>query len=180
MAVGAFDLVLDLVAREQRHVVLVELQLPQVLRRHETLHVLAAALEGRRIVQQYFAHVVRQVIAQCAGDRVTFLIDEEGALAVLRGGRDGIPVGTHVVEVPLEFLGGATDAGSAHDGAHTVGNLQRIHRLAGDLAVLAFNTAGDATGTRVVRHQHQEAAGETDERGQGCALVAALFLLDLD
>jgi hypothetical protein len=40
--------------------------------------------------------------------------------------------------------------------------------------------ARHATGARVVGHQHQEAAGEGDEGGEGGALVATFFLLDLD
>ena len=85
-----------------------------------------------------------------------------------------------VVEVPLQLLGGAADAGGAHDGAHAVGDLQLVHDLAHLVAVFAFDAARDAAGARVVRHQHEEAAGEADERGEGRALVAAFFLLDLD
>ena len=48
------------------------------------------------------------------------------------------------------------------------------------VAVLALDAARDAAAARVVRHQHEVAAGERDERGQRRALVAALFLLDLD
>ena len=55
-----------------------------------------------------------------------------------------------------------------------------VHDLAHLVAVFAFDAARHATRARVVRHEHQEAAGERDERGEGGALVAALFLLDLD
>ena len=152
VAVGAFDLVFDLVAREQRHVVLVGLQLAQVFRRHEALHVFAAAFEGGGVVHHHFADVIGQVVAQGTGDRVAFLVDEERGRAVLRGGGDGIPVGAHVVEVPLEFLGAAAHAGGTHDGTHAVGNLQRVHGFARHFAVFAFNAARHATSARVVRH----------------------------
>ena len=46
--------------------------------------------------------------------------------------------------------------------------------------VLALDAARDAAAARVVRHQHQVAAGQRDEGRQRRALVAALFLLDLD
>ncbi len=72
------------------------------------------------------------------------------------------------------------DTGGAHDGAHAVGNLQLAHDLAHLVAVFAFDAARHATGARVVRHQHEEAAGEADERGEGRALGAAFFLLDLN
>jgi hypothetical protein len=48
------------------------------------------------------------------------------------------------------------------------------------LAVLALDPARHAAGARIVRHQHQVAAGQADEGGERRALVAALFLLDLD
>ncbi len=92
---------------------------------------------------------------------------------------DLLPLGLEVVEVPLQLFSGAADAGGAHDGAHAVGDLQLVHHFPHLVAVFALDAAGNATGARVVRHQHEEAAGETDERGQGSALGAALFLLDL-
>ena len=46
--------------------------------------------------------------------------------------------------------------------------------------VVALDAAADAAAARVVRHQHDVAAGQRDEGGQRRALVAALFLLDLD
>jgi hypothetical protein len=48
------------------------------------------------------------------------------------------------------------------------------------VALFTLDAAGDAAGARVVRHQHQIAAGQADEGGEGGALVATLFLLDLD
>ena len=97
-----------------------------------------------------------------------------------RGVFDGAPQLEQVVEVPLQFFGAAADAGGARDDAHALRQLELVHRLAQFLAVLALDAARDAAATRVVRHQHQIAAGERDEGGERRALVAALFLLDLD
>ena len=47
------------------------------------------------------------------------------------------------------------------------------------LAVFALDASRDASAAGF-QHQHQVAAGERDESGEGRALVAALFLLDLD
>ena len=58
--------------------------------------------------------------------------------------------------------------------------LELLHRVAQFLAVLALDAARNATATGVVGHQDQVAAGQRDERGQGGALVAALFLFNLD
>jgi hypothetical protein len=111
---------------------------------------------------------------------VRFAVDQERRGAAVGGGLDGVPDVDQVVEVPLQLFGGAADAGGAHDGAHAVGDLQRVHRLAQLLAVVAFDPAGDTTGPRVVWHQDQEPARQADEGREGGALVAALLLLDLD
>src|SRR5690606_7194802 len=63
---------------------------------------------------------------------------------------------------------------------HVCRDVEAVQGFAQLVALFAFDTTGDAARARVVRHQYQVAAGEADEGGQGCALVAALFLLDLD
>jgi hypothetical protein len=47
------------------------------------------------------------------------------------------------------------------------------------IAIFAFNAARYAARARVVRHQHQEAAGKADEGRECRALVAALLFLHL-
>ena len=85
-----------------------------------------------------------------------------------------------VVQVPLQLLGGAADAGGPRDDAHAFGHHQLPHGLAQFLAILAFDPARNAAAARIVRHQHQVAASQRDEGRQRGALVATLFLLDLD
>ena len=60
------------------------------------------------------------------------------------------------------------------------GHVELVDGLAQLVAVLALDAARDAAAARVVRHQHQVAAGERDEGGERRALVAALVLVDLD
>src|SRR5690606_13736180 len=93
--------------------------------------------------------------------------------------RDRVPDLLEIVEVPLELFGGAADACGSDDRSHTVRNLDLIERFAKLFAVLAFDSARHAAGARVVRHQHEEAAGQTDEGRERSALVAAFLLLDL-
>ena len=109
VAVGGLDLALDLVPREQRHVVVVELEPAQVVR-HEALHVLARFLEHLRLVDQDLADVVGEVVAQRPQDRGAFPVDQERRGTAVGGGLDRIPDVDQVVEVPLQLLGGAADA----------------------------------------------------------------------
>ena len=84
-----------------------------------------------------------------------------------------------IVQIPLQIFSRAAKTGGADNHPHLGGNSQLAHDFAQLGPFIAFNATGDASGTRVVGHQYQVATGQTDQRGQGCALVAALFLIDL-
>ena len=171
-------------------------------------------LAGRFIdlvrVDEHFADVGLEVVANGAHDEVGFLDDQEGRridaakraafkdvrldelrgasavflaneLILRRGGfGDGFPELEQVIEVPLELFRRAADAGRAGDGGHAAGQVELFHGLAQFLALLAFDAAGDAASARIVRHEDEVAAGKTDEGREGRALVAALLLLDLN
>ena len=177
--VGRFDLVLDLEAAEQRCVIAVALDLAGMLR-HHVVHELAGLLVDVVGIDQDVADLRAEVVAQGAHHQVGFLVDQESALAGLGGAVDGVPQLEQVVQVPLQFGRGAADAGGARDDAHALRVLELVHRLLQLGAILALDAAAHATATRVVGHQHHIAAGQRDEGGQGRALVATLFLLDLD
>src|SRR5690606_24052939 len=119
-------------------------------------------------------------IADGADDDVAFLIDQEGAAALAGGGLDRLPQLQQVIQVPLQFLCAATQAGGAYDHAHVGGHVQAVQCFAQLVALFALDTAGNTPGTRVVGHEYQITAGQTDEGGQSGALVAAFFLVDLD
>ena len=178
--VRRLDLALDLVAREERHVVVVELELAQVAR-HEALHVLLRFVEHLLLVDQDLADVVGEVVAQRAQDRLAFLVDQERRGAALR-----TPAGSAFQTSPRLLRSHCSSSGVRPTPAvRTIAPMPSgICRLSiasrSCVAVLALDAARDAAGARVVRHQHQEASGQADERGERSALVAALFLLDLD
>ena len=176
---GGLDLAFDLEAVEQRHAVLVQLDLAGVLR-HHLLDEGQGFFLGFHAVDQHFADVLAQVVADGADDDVGFLVDQERGRAVLGGVLDGGPQLDQVVQVPLQFFAGAAQAGGAHDQAHVGRCVQAVQRFTQFVALFAFDAAGDTTGARVVGHQHQVATGQADEGGQGRTLVAAFFLLDLD
>src|SRR5690606_16853183 len=86
-----------------------------------------------------------------------------------------------VVEVALDVGRVALEAGRADDQPHRLGQGQLADDLLQPLAVgAARDLAADAAAVARVRHQHAVAAGEAEVGGQRCALVAALFLDDLD
>ncbi|MCY1277542.1 hypothetical protein D9M70_262410 [compost metagenome] len=176
---GGFDLALDLEAVEQRDAVLVQLHLARVLR-HDLADEVQRFFLGVDAVDQHFADVLAQVVADGADDDVAFLVDQEGRAALAGGFLDGAPELQQVVEVPLQLFGAAAEARGAHDQAHVARHVQAVQGFAQFVALFAFDAAGNAAGARVVRHQHQVAAGEADEGGEGGALVAAFLFLDLD
>ena len=169
----------DLEAREQRCVVAVALDLAGMLG-HDVRHELVRLLVDVVSVDEDVTDVAVEVVADGADHQAGFLIDQEGALAGLGGAIDGGPQLEQVVQVPLQLGRGTADAGGARDDAHALGVLQLVHRLLELGAVLALDAARHAPAAWVVGHQHHIAAGQADEGGQGRALVATLFLLDLD
>ncbi len=177
--VGGFDLVFDLETREQRHVVAVTLHAVRHVG-HHVAHELLRLFIDFVGVDQHFADVRLEVIADRADDERRFLIDQERAVGRLAGAFDRAPQLHQVVQVPLQFIDVAADAGGAGDHRHAWRQVELVHGFAQFLALFTFDAARHTTTARVVRHQHQVAAGQRDERGQGGALVAALFLFDLD
>ncbi|EDT07773.1 hypothetical protein BgramDRAFT_5354 [Paraburkholderia graminis C4D1M] len=179
--VRRFDLMLDLEAREQRHVVVVALHLADVVRHHD-VH------EGARLVMDFggvdqnFADIRLEIVANRANHEARFEVNQHrlAGRTALRRGFDRAPQLHQVVQVPLQFFGAAANAGRARDDAHAFRQLQLRHGFAQFLTVVAFDPARHAAAARVIRHQHQITAGERDERGQGRALVAALFFFDLN
>ncbi len=177
--IRAFDLRFDLEAVEQRDVVLVMLELAQGLR-HHLLHELLGGLVQLLGVHQDLADIGAQVVTQGAHDQARFLVDQErGRLGQRRFG-DRLPHLQQVIQIPLQLFGIAADAGGADDHAHVVGDVQLVQRVFQRGTVFALDATRDATGARRVRHQDHVAASQRDERGQGSALVAALFLVHLD
>ena len=102
--VRRLDLVLDLEAREQRHVVLVELHAIHV-GRHHVAHELLRLLVDRFGVDQDLADVRMEVVADRADDEARFLVDQVGAGLHLGGILDGAPQLHQVVQVPLQLFG---------------------------------------------------------------------------
>jgi hypothetical protein len=141
VSVSGFDLALDLESGEERDVVRVHLQPSLCLRGHETLHVLLSLLEGGVVVDEYLTDIVREVVAHGARNRIALAEDEERGRTVFRRGVDLLPLCLEVIEIPLQFFHGATDASSADDRAHAVRDLQLPHDLTHLITVFALDAA---------------------------------------
>jgi len=176
---GRFDLALDLIAAEQRHLVIVEFELLQVVG-HHLLDELTSALVDIAVINEDFADIRAQVVAQGPDDDIALLVDQEGRRPGLRRLLHGAPEIAQVVQIPLQLLGIAPDAGGAHDQAHALRHIEFLERVADLVALGPLDAPRDAAGPRIVGHQDQVAASEADESGQCSALVAALLLLHLD
>ena len=179
--VRGFDLVLDLEAREKRHVVVIALHLREVVGHHD-VH------EGARLIMDFgridenFADVRLEIVANRANDEARFEINQHRRTsdAALRRRFDRAPQLHQVVQIPLQFFRRTADSRRARDDAHAVGQVELRHRFAQFLPLVAFDPARHAAAARVVRHQDEVASGKRDEGGECRALVAALFLFDLD
>ena len=178
--IGRFDLTFDLIAREERDVVGVVLETAPTLCWHEALHVFGGERMGARLVDQYFADILGEVITQRTSHRITFPIHEEGCRARKHRVDDFVPLDLEVIEIPLQFFDGSADPCSTHDRPHPWRDHEGIHDVAHGIAVFALDATADAARTRVVRHQDEEATGEGDIGGERCPFVAALFFLDLN
>ncbi|SOE48391.1 hypothetical protein ODI_R1411 [Orrella dioscoreae] len=177
--IGRLDLVFDLEAREEGDVVAVAFDALDVVRHHHA-HERDRLVGDIVRVDQDFTDFRREVVTDGPDDQARLQVDQDGRGVVAGGAVDRGPELHQVGQVPLQFLDVAADAGGAGDDAHARGHFELVHRLAQFLAVLALDAARHAAATRIVGHQDQVAACQRDEGGQGGALVAALFLFDLD
>src|SRR6185437_8049353 len=176
--VRGLDLVLALEAREERHVILVELHARHV-RRHHMTHELLRLLLDCFGVDQDLADIRMEVIADRANHQARLLVDEVGAGLQFRGVLDRAPELHQVVEIPLQLFGGSADSGGARNDAHAARHVERGNGFTKLVALFSFDPARHAAAARVVRHQHEIAAGERNVGRERGAFAAALVLVDL-
>ena len=147
--------------------------------RHHLLDETPGAVEQFAVVDDDFGDVGGQVVANRAHQQVAFLIDQARRGQVGRGGLNGRPQLQQEVQVPLQFLGTAVDAGGARNQRMLVADIQVGEDALQVAALFVGHAARDSAALGVVRHQHQETPGQTDEGGQRRAFAAALVLVDL-
>ena len=144
---------------------------------HEVLGLAVAVLAG----DHHVVDVLVVEVADGALDERAFLVDEAGSRGAERQLAHALPEAHQVFVVALDLGLGARGAGRAQDDAHALRHLQLLGDFLQALAVGRIgDLAGDAAATAGVGHQHRIAAGERQIGGESRALVAALFLDDLD
>ena len=176
--IGRFNLVLNLETAEQRCIVAVTLHTRCKLW-HDMAHELLSLIVDVVGVDQDVADVAVEVIANGTNDQAGFLVNQEGAFGTLRGAVNGGPQLEQIVQVPLQFRCAATNASGAGNDGHPFGIFQLVHGFFEFCAVVAFNATANATTAWVVGHEDHIASGQTDESGQGSALVATFFFFHL-
>ena len=188
------DLMLDLEAREQRHVVVVVFDQTDFCRHHQRHEVLRLLVDIGG-VDENLADFIVKIITDGAHHQIAFEINQErrGVQAFgfsaaffrffmlgLRRAVDGFPQLEQVIQIPLEFVGFAADGGGAGNHAHAAGDFQIVDDITQFVAVLTLDAARHAAAARIVRHQHQVAACQTDKGGERGAFAAALVLIHLN
>ena len=176
---GRFDLVLNLEAREKRHVIAVAFHARHISR-HDVAHELLRLLVDVVGVDEDLADVGLEIVAYGANDQTAFLIDEERSLLAACSALYGAPQLHQVVEVPLKFFGTAADPGRTCDQTHALRHVELIHGFAQFVAIFALDATRYTATTGIVGHQDQIASSQRNECGECRALVAALILVDLD
>ena len=174
------QLVLCPEALEERHRVDIFLHLLHVAR-HQQFHELPGVAIAVRALDDHLVDILVVDVADGALDEVAVLIDQGRRFRLQRVLADLVPEAGEIVEVALDLDLGARQAGGANDAAHGRRQGKIGHDLLQPLAVGAVgNLPADAAAMRRVGHQHAIAAGEAEIGGEGRALVAALFLHDLN
>ncbi len=120
-------------------------------------------------------------VADRALDQVAVRMDQRRCGALQRGLANVVPQAGEIVEVTLDLGLGALQPGGANDAAHGLGQLKLGNDRLQPLAVSGrADLAANAAAVARIRHEHAVTARQAEVGGEGGALVAALFLDDLD
>ncbi len=177
--IRGFNLVFNLETREQWNVITIALD-PMHHVRHYMAHELLGLFVNVVGIDQNFADVRLKIVANRADHKRRFLVNQERTRSRFACTFDRTPQLHQIIQVPLQFINVASNAGRACNYRHAGWQVQLVHCFAQFLTVLPFNAARYTAATGIVRHQNQIASGQRNERGQCGPFVAALFLLDLD
>ena len=158
---------------------MIELHLAHIGRHHRR-HECLSLLENFRRIDQNFANVWLEQIADCTDDETRFEINEFRRFDVFGGAINGFPQLHQITQIPLQFFGRAADACSARDDAHAFRDIELVQRFTQFCALFTLNTTRNPATARVVRHQHQIATSQRNVGRESRAFVATLVFFNLD
>ena len=104
-------------------------------------NVLASQLKHFRVINQNFANILTQIVAEGTHDNVTFLVDQERSRAAFSGFLNRFPVLQTEAQVPLQRFGRFTHACGTDNQTHAVWQLQACQRFFQLGTVIPFDTA---------------------------------------
>src|SRR4051812_25056323 len=177
--ISGFDLMFNLETREQRNIVLVQLDAADI-RRHDVAHELPGLLVNRFGIDQNFPDFLVEIITDRPDDQASFLIDKISAALLLGCCLDCRPQLHQVIQVPGQLFNRSANARCTGDDAHSGRDFELGNRVAQFVALFTFYPTRYASAAWIVRHQHDVTTGQTYEGGKCRPLIAALVLVDLD
>ena len=94
--------------------------------RHHARDLFDGFLIGGFVVNQDFAHVVRQIVTQRTGHGITFAIQQEGRRLDQDVVENRLPDLQQRLHVPGQFLRAAVNTRSAKNHTHPIGNIDLV------------------------------------------------------
>ena len=132
-------------------------------------------------LDHHFFDVAVIDVADGALDQVAVRVDQRRRCGTQRLFAQFVPQAGKIIEVALDLGLGALQPGGAHDAAHRARKLHfRDDRLQALAVRCRIDLAADAAAMAGIGHEHAVTASQAEVSGQRRALVAALFLDDLD
>ena len=174
------ELFFDPVALEEWDTVLIRLN-PLCMTRHQHFHEGFGGFVAFFAVDKDLRRVLRVEVTDRALDDISVFVNQAGRSAVQCRFANAVPKPKQVLEISSDFCLIPALSCRAHDEPHAVGNFESFDYASQFLAVRRIrDLAADATAAGRIGHQHAISAGERKVRRECRALVAALFLDDLD
>ena len=154
----SLNLAFNLVSTEQGNGIAVRLELGGIVR-HDLSYKGGSFRVRCFALNQYLADISSEVIPDGSQYSAVFLVKQGRVRLFLFSGLNGLPNLQQVVQIPVQFLGTAANAGCSHDDAHTLRYFHLRHRCPQLISFFAFNASRDAPCTRVVRHENHVSTG---------------------
>ena len=136
---------------KQRHIVAIPFHAMHHIG-HDMAHELLSLFVNIVGINQDFADIGLEVIADCADHERGFLVNQERAGSRFVGAFNGTPELHQIIQIPLQFVNIATNTcGTGNDG-HAGRQIQLVHRIAQFLAIFTFNPTGYTATAWIVWH----------------------------